>query len=245
MERAHSCGYDYLQSAGTAPRWRGRPGPPGPGQSRACGGGSGDRTRWHGGGRGPGRERSRPCPGTGVAAAEERGGRRAQRQRLRGHGGRRRRHAAVTGTGQGPLGAASPGGGGALEVTKPWQETSPPSRSWRPLPQAPLLARVPSASSQNQGRVTDRNKAGAVSMAAADPVFIHSGEKLQDVPFLEAQVPISSARVVTQRPDCPAPQRPSGTRLPGDPEDPQRLPQHSGGGNWVEPGTSFSGRGAT
>lgn len=32
----------------------------------------------------------------------------------------------MTGTGQGPLGAAGPGGGEALEVAKPRQETSPP-----------------------------------------------------------------------------------------------------------------------
>lgn len=104
-----------------------------------------------------------------------------------------------------------------------------PSRSWHPLRRAQLLPQVPAASSQNQGRVTNRNEAGAVSMAAADPVFIHGGEKLQDVPFLEAQVPVSGARVVAQRPNCPAPQMASGTRLPGDPEDPQNLPQHSGG----------------
>ena len=41
-------------------------------------------------------------------------------------------------------------------------------------------------------------------MAAADPVFIHGGEQLQDIPFLEAQVTISGARVVTQCPNCPA-----------------------------------------
>lgn len=107
-----------------------------------------------------------------------------------------------------------------------------------PSRQAQLLPQVPSSSSQNQGRVTNRNEAGAVSMAAADPVFIHSGEKLQDVPFLEAQVPVGGARVVTQRPDCPAPQRSWQSHLPGHPEDPQRLPQHSGGGNWAGPGTS-------
>lgn len=87
-----------------------------------------------------------------------------------------------------------------------------PSRSWHPLRQAQLLPQVPPASSQNQGRVTDGNEAGAVSMAAADPVFIHSGEKLQDVPFLEAQVPVGGARVVTQRPDCPASQTSSPSR---------------------------------
>lgn len=38
-------------------------------------------------------------------------------------------------------------------------------------------------------------------MAAADPIFIHGGEQLQNVPFLEAQVTVSSTRVVTQRPD--------------------------------------------
>lgn len=71
-------------------------------------------------------------------------------------------------------------------------------------------------------------------MAAADPVFIHSAEKLQDVSFLEAQVPIGGARVVTQRPNCPAAQRASQIHHPGHPQDPQGLPQ-----NRVEPGISF------
>lgn len=54
-------------------------------------------------------------------------------------------------------------------------------------------------------------------MAAADPVFIHSGKQLQDVSFLEAQVTIGRARVVTQRPNCPAQQMPLGIHLPVDP----------------------------
>lgn len=54
-------------------------------------------------------------------------------------------------------------------------------------------------------------------MAAVDPVFIHGGEQLQDVPFLEAQVTVGGARVVTQRPNCPAQQTPSGIHLPRDP----------------------------
>lgn len=53
-------------------------------------------------------------------------------------------------------------------------------------------------------------------MAAVDPVFIHGGEQLQDVPFLEAQVTVGGARVVAQRPNCPAQQMPSGPHLPRD-----------------------------
>lgn len=103
-------------------------------------------------------------------------------------------------------------------MVKMWQGARP---SWRRhlLLQTQLLPRGASSSSQDQGCVAHRNKANAVSMAAADPVFIHSGEQLQDVSFLEAQVPSGSTCVVTQRPNFPTQQMPSGVRLPRNPTD--------------------------
>lgn len=101
-----------------------------------------------------------------------------------------------------------------------WQGDRPSRR--RPLLlQTQLLPQGSSSSSQDQGCVAHRNKASAVSMAAADPVFIHSGEQLQDVSFLEAQVPSGSTCVVTQRPNFPTQQMPSGHDINASPETPQ------------------------
>jgi len=85
-----------------------------------------------------------------------------------------------------------------------------PSQRWHLLHQAQLLPPLSSTASHDEGCVADRHQAGAVSVAAVDPVFVHGGEQLQDVPLLEAQVTVSSARVVTQRPDCPAQQTLAG-----------------------------------
>lgn len=92
-----------------------------------------------------------------------------------------------------------------------------PSQRWHLRGRAPLLPQA-SSSSQDEGCVAHGDEAGAAPAAAADPVFVHGGEQLQDVPFLEAQVPVGTARVVTQCPDRPAQQNPSGIHLPGDPE---------------------------
>lgn len=117
----------------------------------------------------------------------------SRRRRLQGAAGR---HCSKE-----PCRASRPGGGG--------------DGAGMALLQAQLLPHI--SSSQNQRRVAHRNEASAVSMAATDPVFIHGGEQLQNVPFLEAQVTVSSTGVVTQRPDRSAQQTPLWICAPGTP----------------------------
>lgn len=101
---------------------------------------------------------------------------------------------------------------------------------WHLRQHVQLRPRGSSTSSQNQGGVSDGNEAGAVSAAAADPVFIHGGEQLQDVPLPEAQVTIGGAGVVTQRPDSPAQQTPPGIQPPGPRVPPREAPTGPGRG---------------